>query len=332
MMDSLDVVVDISSLLSIEATTQEKQKTANEIDHACREFGFFYITSPLISQQILENAFLRTKEFFLNSSQDQKETLSMRDNNQHRGYFGIGDENVVDSGDVVVLDVKEGFHIGLEPHLYRTKHDFAYAENHWPKWLDNREQWKQAMQDYFDLMLRISKALMRGFALALNKEEHFFDAMFEEPLALLRLLHYPPLSSYPQSQGKLLLGCGEHTDYGFLSILMQDLDHDALQILHNGTWIRAPPIKNTLVVNIGDAMEICTNALYKATPHRVILSLHPSPRFSLPFFFEPNYDAILERIIHVEQDVPTKGIGMKFGEYLKSRLASTHVYIKDQNN
>lgn len=55
----------------------------------------------------------------------------------------------------------------------------------------------------------------------------------------------------------------------------------------------ADPIEGAFVLNIGDMMRIWTNGLYRSTPHRV---LRPAPgvgrRLSIPFFFEPNYDAL----------------------------------------
>ena len=56
--------------------------------------------------------------------------------------------------------------------------------------------------------------------------------------------------------------------------------------------VTVDPIEGAFVLNIGDMMRIWTNGLYRSTPHRV---LRPAPgcgrRLSIPFFFEPNYDA-----------------------------------------
>ena len=87
----------------------------------------------------------------------------------------------------------------------------------------------------------------------------------------------------------------EHTDYGFLTILKQD-DSGGLEVRSGAeTWVAAPPIANTFVVNIGDMLEKWTGGVYRATPHRV-RNLARQDRFSFPYFFDPNFTATLEPI------------------------------------
>ena len=48
-------------------------------------------------------------------------------------------------------------------------------------------------------------------------------------------------------------------------------------------------------MNIGDMLSVWTNGLYKATLHRVIHTAG-SYRVSIPFFYEPCFDAVVEPI------------------------------------
>jgi isopenicillin N synthase-like dioxygenase len=59
-----------------------------------------------------------------------------------------------------------------------------------------------------------------------------------------------------------------------------------LQVLtKSGTWLDVPPVPGTFVVNMGQAFEVVTNGLCKATTHRVLLpSGGPFDRYSVPFF------------------------------------------------
>ncbi|XVF23935.1 hypothetical protein REPUB_Repub13aG0082900 [Reevesia pubescens] len=43
-----------------------------------------------------------------------------------------------------------------------------------------------------------------------------------------------------------------------------------LQIEHEKEWISVKPIPNSFVVNIGDAIEILSNGMYKSIKHRAI--------------------------------------------------------------
>lgn len=58
----------------------------------------------------------------------------------------------------------------------------------------------------------------------------------------------------------------------------------------DGVWINADPVRGAYVVNIGDMMERWTNGLWKSTMHRVVHK-GDTYRVSVPFFFEPNWDA-----------------------------------------
>uniref|UniRef100_A0A0G4I6L0 Fe2OG dioxygenase domain-containing protein n=1 Tax=Chromera velia CCMP2878 TaxID=1169474 RepID=A0A0G4I6L0_9ALVE len=58
-----------------------------------------------------------------------------------------------------------------------------------------------------------------------------------------------------------------------------------------GKWVDVPPVAGSVVVNLGEMLQLATGGLFKATPHRV---LPPSPnsrgRVSLPFFWNPSLD------------------------------------------
>src|SRR5207247_6938094 len=86
-----------------------------------------------------------------------------------------------------------------------------------------------------------------------------------------------------------LWGVGEHTDYGLLTILLQD-DAGGLEVRSRSRWIPAPPVPGSFVCNIGDMLDRMTRGLYRSTPHRV---RNPAPRdrLSFPFFFDPSFFA-----------------------------------------
>ena len=82
---------------------------------------------------------------------------------------------------------------------------------------------------------------------------------------------------------------------GFLTALLQD-DSGGLEAKStDGAWIKVPPIRGTLVINLGDMLEYWTHGVYRATPHRVKHHGRQG-RLSMPFFFDPNWDATLEPI------------------------------------
>jgi isopenicillin N synthase-like dioxygenase len=101
---------------------------------------------------------------------------------------------------------------------------------------------------------------------------------------LFRIFHYPPSPSDADDWG-----VGEHTDYGLLTLLLQD-DNGGLAVRTTRGWIEAPPIPGTFVCNIGDMLDRLTGGWYRSTPHRV-RNVSGNGRLSFPFFFDPNFDA-----------------------------------------
>lgn len=62
-----------------------------------------------------------------------------------------------------------------------------------------------------------------------------------------------------------------------------------------GKWISAPPNDGTFIFNVGDQLQAMTNHLYISTRHRV-MNYTGEERYSIPFFFSPNYEAIIKPI------------------------------------
>ena len=125
---------------------------------------------------------------------------------------------------------------------------------------------------------------MAGLALGLGlNESDFAENGTGEPLTLFRIFNYPPQAD------PALWGVGEHTDYGLLTILLQD-DAGGLEVKSRSNWVPAPPVPGSFVCNIGDMLDRMTGGLYRSTPHRVRNPV-PRDRLSFPFFFDPNFFA-----------------------------------------
>jgi isopenicillin N synthase-like dioxygenase len=278
-------IIDIGSLV---AGTEERHTVAAQIGQACRECGFFYIVGHGVDPKLQERLEQLSRQFFAQDLDTKLEISMERGGKAWRGYFPVGGE--LTSGKP---DLKEGIYLGAE---LEDDHPFVQAgvplhgRNLFPP---NIPLFRETVLDYIATMTQLGHTLMAGLALSLGLEESYFVSRYTwEPLILFRIFNYPTDSSL--EAGEQRWGVGEHTDYGFLTILKQD-DSGGLQVKSKSRWIDAPPVPNSFVCNIGDMLDRITGGLYRSTPHRV-RNRAPRDRLSFPFFFDPNFDAEVKAI------------------------------------
>ena len=144
----------------------------------------------------------------------------------------------------------------------------------------------------------------------------------------LGMFYYPP---HNEESGPKELSLGEHTDYGIMTILLQDDAGGLERRCEDGQWVPVPHIPGTFVINLGDMLEISSNGAYKATGHRVRKSQDGHDRVSMAFFFEPCAEAVIEMIdierplIALKKRTPNASIKMPvlYGNYLQSKFNAT---------
>lgn len=84
-----------------------------------------------------------------------------------------------------------------------------------------------------------------------GKESSSNSKEFEDGSQLIVMNCYP---SCPEPE--LTLGMPPHSDYGFLTLLLQDQQVQALQIQHQQRWVNVEPLPNSFIVNVGDHLEV----------------------------------------------------------------------------
>jgi isopenicillin N synthase-like dioxygenase len=157
----------------------------------------------------------------------------------------------------------------------------------------NLPEYREIVLEYMAAMTRLGHCLMSGMALSLDlKESYFADRYTSDPLILFRIFNYPPSPASPESETSE--GVGEHTDYGLLTILRQDMT-GGLEVKIKSQWVPARPLPNSFVCNIGDMLDRMTGGYYLSTPHRV-RNLAGHNRLSFAFFFDPNFHAAVKAI------------------------------------
>src|SRR5688572_9742070 len=243
-------VIDVAPLVH---HTVERTRTAEQIDAACRESGFFYVVDHGVDESLCRRLEALSREFFAQSESQKMQIAMSRGGRAWRGYFPVGGE--LTSGRP---DRKEGLYFGAE---LGAEHPLVRAGTplHGPN-LFPREPagLREAVLDYMAALTQLGHALMRGIALSLGLDEDYFAARYtSDPLVLFRIFNYPPGPEHGDD-GQPIWGVGEHTDYGVLTILKQD-DAGGLQVKSRTggkvRWIDAPPVPGSFVCNIGDMLD-----------------------------------------------------------------------------
>ena len=184
--------------------------------------------------------------------------------------------------------------------------------------------------------MRLVTLLGKAVTLCANDSDKFADfdfaPHFTNPLRVLRLLHYNKKTSSIKDG---IFGCGAHTDYGMLTLLLTD-DVPALQIYPRSSeqkdaqiakddpnWKTVPPMEGAFIVNLGDLLQRWTNDMYKSTLHRVV-NLSNKERYSVPFFFAPNFDCKVECIPACCDTKEAMYPSTTSGKHLRGRYVAAH--------
>eukprot|EP00123_Amoebidium_parasiticum_P012317 comp21276_c0_seq1/m.29029 comp21276_c0_seq1/g.29029 ORF comp21276_c0_seq1/g.29029 comp21276_c0_seq1/m.29029 type:complete len:369 (-) comp21276_c0_seq1:370-1476(-) len=313
-------IFDISSLYHtvpglLHQQREDVKATVQEIDFACAHVGFFYIKGHGLSEEEKNAVFKVGKQFF-DLPMEEKMKISILKSNSYKGYQRLGEN---------VTKLKKDWHEaidfarGVPSDDPRAQSEGLFGPNLWP---EKPENFQATFEKYVEDLKVIGWTVMRGMALALGLESDWFmqNHILTDPHWVMRLIGYPPLQSATGVED-VGVSCGEHTDYGFLTILNQDQTQGALQVQNvKGDWANANPIPGAFVVNIGDMISVMTSGRYKSTLHRVV-NRRTNYRISVPFFMEPNSDAVIS---------PLPGIGeaavgfkpMIYGDHLLSKFRS----------
>ncbi len=293
-----------------------KQRVAAEIARACETVGFFYLSGHGVPQATIDAMWEASKRFFAlpeaaKLDPDLQITLM-----RNRGYQPLRSRLYGGTG---APDLNEGFKYQRElpaddPDVLAGNR--VLGQNRWPKELPL--EWRKVLLDYFDAVEDLGRALLGGFALALELPEDWFHRFYRKPLTQVTLLHYPP---QPASDPADHYGIRPHTDQTSFTILMQD-STGGFQLRYRDEWIDAPPLEGTYLINIGDWMARWTNDRFASTMHRAY-NRRGLERYSTPYFAIPDYEAVVECLptCHGPGN-PPKYPPQKVGDSVRKRFSS----------
>ncbi|MED5402997.1 MAG: 2-oxoglutarate and iron-dependent oxygenase domain-containing protein [SAR324 cluster bacterium] len=300
---------------------------AKKIGDACKKSGFFAVRGHGIPGKIIEHCWQVSHDFF-SLAEAEKLKVQMPFAGYPYGFAAMEAETLsLSRGEQAPPDLKENYSAGPNATppagISADEAFFVFSENQWPQEPAN---FKQAWETCYEAMSLLSMRLMRLFALALNLPQNYFDEFLQQPISAFRANHYPALNK-AALPGQLRAGA--HSDYGSLTLLLQEEGLSGLEILnHQKKWIPVTPCMPEVIVNLGDLMERWTNGRWLSTLHRVNIpeskTAQNQSRMSLAFFQQPDWDARIECLpTCLDPDGTAKYPVLTSGRHFMERFHST---------
>ncbi|CAD2213424.1 non-haem dioxygenase in morphine synthesis N-terminal, putative [Angomonas deanei] len=179
-------IIDISPLIA--GHKEGVQKVAEELDNACRTWGFFYIVGHGIPKERME-ALTQMARTFFDQPMEEKLKIDIRHSTVHRGYGVVG---VQQADPDLPYDNKETFDMHCD-----LKEDHPLVKQKVPLCGPNVHPdipgWRDLMETHYKDMTNVARHLLRGLAIAIGIDEHFFSEKLNDPLSGFRLIRYPVL-------------------------------------------------------------------------------------------------------------------------------------------
>ncbi|XP_068710551.1 uncharacterized protein [Montipora foliosa] len=291
------------------------RQLADKLYKAFSTVGFVYIKNHGIPQDKIASIFKLSDDFF-QLDHDVKQKYARPASGCGHGWVAFEREKVSPDRPA---DHKEAFNI-TEP---------CNDQRVWPD--DKVPGFQKEIHSFFELCGQLSLHILHLMALGLElKDAEIFTDTHKtmestKNATTLRLLHYPCIKEEDGIKPGQIR-CGEHTDYGSITLLFQD-EMPGLEVLPLGCedYIPAPPLPGAIVVNVADLMQRWTADKLKSTRHRVSIPTEEChrrvPRRSLAFFVHPDDDTLVECL-----DGSEKYPSITAYDYLWQRLNATYEY------
>ncbi|CAJ1962584.1 unnamed protein product [Sphenostylis stenocarpa] len=254
-------VVDMGKL-----NTEERGAAMEKIKDACEHWGFFELVNHGISIELMDTVERLTKEHYKKTMEQRfKEMVASK-----------GLESV--QAEIKDLDWESTFFLRHLP--VSNVSDNA----------DLDEEYRKIMKQFALELEKLAEHLLDLLCENLGLEKGYLKKVFygsKGPNFGTKVSNYPPCPT-----PDLIKGLRAHTDAGGIILLFQDDKVSGLQLLKDDQWIDVPPMRHSIVINLGDQLEVITNGKYKSVMHRVIAQTDGN-RMSLASFYNPGDDAVI---------------------------------------
>ncbi|XP_068335934.1 jasmonate-induced oxygenase 1 [Pyrus communis] len=257
--------VPIIDLFGPDPTRRDSVRAS--IGQACRDWGAFHVTNHGVPAALLDAIKRAGLTFFNDSSVEDKLNYACDPSSSASEGYG---SRMLEKDDTV-LDWRD----------YFDHHTLPLARRDPTRWPDFPADYRRVVSEYSDRIASLARELLGLVSESLGLETRRMEEAVGEFWQNITISYYPPCP-----QPELTLGLQSHSDFGAITLLVQD-EVGGLEVLKDGDWVPVKPLGgDAIVVLLADQTEIITNGKYRSAVHRALTNSH-QPRLSVATFHDP---------------------------------------------
>nr|AAB66560.1 anthocyanidin synthase [Callistephus chinensis] len=294
-------IIDLHDINSNDPKTRDK--CTYELRKAATEWGVMHLVNHGISSDLINRVKAAGKSFFDQPVEEKEKYCNDIASGKIQGYGSKLANNACGQ-----LEWEDYFFHLAFPEEKRdlsiwptTPHDYIPATTEYAKQLRA-------------LATKILAALSLGLGLEEGRLEKEVGGM-EELLVQLKINYYPKCP-----QPDVALGVEAHTDVSALTFILHNMV-PGLQLFYGGKWVTAKCVPDSIIMHIGDTIEILSNGKYKSILHRGLVNKE-KVRISWAVFCEPPKDKIILKPLPetISEDEPPLFPPRTFQQHMEHKL------------
>ncbi|KAI3755804.1 hypothetical protein L1987_55610 [Smallanthus sonchifolius] len=265
-------IIDLNDIDSKDPKTQEKCR--HELRKAASEWGVMHLVNHGISGDLINRVKAAGEGFFDQPVEEKEKYSNDIASGKIQGYGSKLANNACGQ-----LEWEDYFFHLVFP---EEKRDLTI-------WPSTPNDYIPATTEYVRQLRALATKILATLSLGLGLEEGRLekDVGGMDGLILQLKINYYPKCPQPE----LALGVEAHTDVSALTFILHNMV-PGLQLFYNGQWVTAKCVPNSIIMHIGDTVEILSNGKYKSILHRGLVNKE-KVRISWVVFCEPPKEKII---------------------------------------
>ncbi|KAI3916849.1 hypothetical protein MKX01_011485 [Papaver californicum] len=301
--DSLSVPIIDVSRLTTNASIEDKKEETEKLKSASISWGMFQAVGHAIPKTLLDDVYNISKQFF-DLPLEVKQRYASSNVDDVNDLQGFGSDSIKETNADQVLDWSDYLNLVYEPVSDRKL-------QYWPG-DDTLLYFRRTLDEYSVQTRSAFEIIIKAMAKSLGLEENAFVNQLGDPQLVYTTFNFYP----PCPRPDLVYGLKAHTDGGAITILLPDHEVRGLQVHKNGQWVSVPCMPEALLVNIGDALQVMSNGIFKSPLHRAVTNSERT-RISLGMFYFPHQDEEIEPVaLLIDDSNPRKYSRVKMNDFL----------------